>query len=185
MDLLDLKYRVLTVIYNITDRISSSMDLGAFIVLSLFTIGIFVFTILSYRDSIKSTKKKYEECTMGVWAEVLGVRKKTETKRRRVKTKNGYRTKTYTVTYFIPTLKFDFNFETVEKECDTHNQNRDKYVVGEQVKIFLDPKNIDNIRYTDEPLEDILKSNRKRYLVVFTILCFFFGFIWAGMLGFI
>ena len=58
MDLLDLKYRILTVIYTIIDRISSSMDLGAFIVLSLFTIGIFAFTILSYRDSIKSTKKK-------------------------------------------------------------------------------------------------------------------------------
>lgn len=185
MVLLDLKYRILTVIYTIIDRISSSMDLGVFIVLSLFTIGIFAFTIFSYRDSIKSMKKKYEECTMGVWAEVLGVRKKTETKRRRVKTKNGYRTKTYTVTYFIPTLKFDFNFETIEKECDTENQSANKYIVGEQVKIFIDPKDVNNMRYEDEPIEVVLKRIKKRHFIILIVLCGFFGLFWSSVLGII
>lgn len=183
MVLLDLKYRILTVIYTIIDRISSSMDLGVFIVLSLFTIGVFAFTILSYRNSIKSMKKKYEECTMGVWAEVLGVRKKTETKRRRVKTKKGYRTKTYTVTYFIPTLKFDFNFEIIEKECDTENQSANKYIVGEQVKIFIDPKDVNNMRYEDEPLEVVLKRIKKRHLIPFLFFLGYWVFIWAIIFG--
>ena len=172
-------------VYMVIGRITSHIELGAFLLLCFFNLVSIFTVIMSYRGSIKTANKKYSECTMGVWAEVLGVRKKTETKRRRVKTKNGYRTKTYTVTYFIPTLKFDFNFETIEKECDTGNQSANKYIVGEQVKIFIDPKDVNNMRYEDEPLEVVLKRIKKRHLISFLFLLGFWGFIWAIIFGLI
>lgn len=122
---------------------------------------------------------------MGVWAEVLDVRKKKVKKTRRVKTSNGYKTKSYTVIYYIPTLKFDFNFETIEKECDTGNQSANKYIVGEQVKIFIDPKEVNNIRYDDEPLEVVLKRIKKWHFIIFIFLCGFFGIFWSAILGII
>ena len=172
-------------IYMIIDRITSHIELGAFLLLCFFNLASIFTVIMSYRDSIKRTNKKYSECTMGVWAEVLDVRIKKETIKRRVKTKNGYKTKTDTIIYYIPTLKFDFNFETIEKECDTGNRSNNKYIVGEQVKIFIDPKDINNMRYDDEPLEVVLKRIKKRHLISFLFLLGFWGFIWAIIFGLI
>ena len=56
-------------------------------------------------------------------------------------------------------------------------------VVGEQVKIFIDPKDINNMRYDDEPLEVVLKRVKKRHLISFLFLLGFWGFIWAIIFG--
>lgn len=167
----------MSVFNSIIETIAVKMGFGGFSILTVVTIAVLWCIISTYKSSVKNTKKSYQLCTMPVWAQVMSVRHVVEKKR--VKTKNGYKTRT--IHHYIPTLKFDCNFETIEKECDTGNQISQKYIEGNQVKIFLDPNNYDNIRYDDEPIEVALKRNKKLFIISLCIYFFFFGFFWYAV----
>ena len=144
-----------------------------FWIIIVFFLGMYGFVIGLYRDNVERAKELHVKSKMAIWADVIDVKK---VKKPEIG-KKKYRSRPY---FYIPTLRFDYNFETIEKECHRTNDSSNKYIVGKKVKIYVDPNNIDNMLFDDASLEDRLKSLRVFFgffMVILTILLVAFIFV--------
>ena len=165
-------------IKEVLDFMLARITIGDVIICVLLFCITFGVPVLYYRSSVKQAKEKVNRCTMEIWADVLSVTQRVnETTRSSI---DKHRGKYRRVIYYMPTLRFNFNSEVIEKVCHRTNRNKGKYIVGEKVKIFVDPNDVNNMYYDNVDLELLLRRYKKIFWWVFAVVCF----IWCVFIGF-